>query len=321
MDSRFLAYQIQELESVKEVTNLLALGSSSGDFPSYQMIEVVDGELNDTAYKLGVINTDPQHSQQFNSPVGLTGKRVSACQRALTATVPNMDTVLMMQRADLDSVIAALIFEWRLQRKGRMPEEMLNRIKLVSDEDLKTPTSSWSEFIPADYADGLMWLISSRKFQINIPSSILRDENLLFDQRLALIKLWLYYGVTGLEGFELVSKSMNEAKMVANLFDKIEKRGDIAILISDYSAPLVNNVVESRSEACIVLYTNFANTGNRKYSVFHRVKKISSISAELNELELGWGGPPTMSNSPMNRSSEIDLDHLVNLYQSFLDKI
>lgn len=284
-----------------------------------------------------VANIDPQHSGQ--------NADLAAIEVALTAELPAVGSVLATVRADLDSVGAMAIFA--LRAEGSFPQ-------LVIEGEVVSRVDGGGLFFIAETIDRILLIATSDKFSRGGwpgPKSLPTTESLFDDStasaesdsrlapiaaavsdfkvaiadRVELLKKWL---LTGEEPADYRERWLAErqalAKAIADGTIKAStvSAGRIAKVVSTHRA--ATSVGYSLAPVVIALNPEFRLGAGEPHSKFTicafeaRFADIKAALTELNELESGWGGSPTIGGSPQGVSSVLTIDQVVEVVERHL---
>jgi hypothetical protein len=286
-----------------------------------------------------VANLDPQHS-------GGDANR-AAIEDALTIELPGEGSTLATVRADLDAVGSMAVLNIRAKRIDLKPA--MERIALVATSD-KFAHGGWpgSKLLPTrdnPWIEEMTTAESSR--ELAVIAATVMDFKIPLANRVSTMERWLltgeelehYRAQVVTERLDMIAAIENGAikYSVKKVSSRVEAAG--AMLPDDPFRDVdVSNciaVVESRHRAAtsvgyslapVVVAMNpaFKQGAGEPYKKFTVCQftegfvDMKSFLAELNELESGWGGSPTIIGSPQGVSSILMIDRVVEVLEKHL---
>ena len=286
-------------------------------------------------------NIDPQHSGGDTSLAAIEAALEYGdfwtAYRSELAEADKPTAVLVTVRPDLDSVGALAIIAIRMENwiAEREPYgfpmyctfegNTARRIRAVANSD-KFSREKWSgkqAFPTAEnpWPEGKQASIEAS--ELAAIAACVSDFKQPFDDRVAAMKRWLWAG-TQPEGY---LEKVTDERM--ELIQALE-RGDIQVETFDRVA-----VVETTHRAAtlvgycvapvvVALNPHFRFQGgdeHRKFTICQHEAghvNLNSVLSELERLETGWGGSPTIIGSPQGVSSVLTIDQIVSVVESHL---
>ena len=260
-----------------------------------------------------VVNIDPQH----------TGGNadLAAIEEAVTFDIPDPDSVFVTVRADIDSVGAMAVFLIRSEG-GPFDDDAMERVQLIAESDkfakgeypgprpLPSLKALWSE-----RTDEILAAIAAQISDFKVPLS----------NRVSAMKEWIK---TGEESKEYRTRVKDErldmVKSLENgdIYHEILASGRIAFVETAHRA--ATTVGYAIAPVVVAVNPSFQQRDGdpyKKYTICAYNKKFANIKGaleELNELEPGWGGSPTIGGSPQGVSSELSKEQVVSIVEKYL---
>jgi len=251
-------------------------------------------------------NLDPQHT-------GGDANRV-AIEDSLTIELPAEGSTLATVRADLDAVGSMEVFN--LRAKGESLEPAMERIAMVATSD-KFARGGYTGPKPLPTRDN-PWIeetaTAESSLQLAAIAAAVMDFNVPLADRVATTEKWLLKGEESKQYRDSVEKErldMINALETGQIKYETRSGGKIAIVESTHRA--ATSVGYSLAPVVFALNPSFKQGLSEPYKKFTicQFADIKSALAELNELENGWGGSPTIGGSPQGVSSQLTVDQVV----------
>ncbi len=272
-------------------------------------IEVTVPELAERC----VVNIDPQHTGGDSD--------TAAIEEAVIFETPPQDALFATVRADLDSVGAMAVFTIRSE-DGVLDDAAMERVKIIADSD-KFAQGGYLGPKPLPTQETL-WNNQNEEVLAAIAAEI-SDFKVPLADRVASMKEWLK---TGNES-EIYRKQVHEEKLdmvkaLENGDITYETRADGRIAFVESTHRAGTTVGYSLAPVVVALNPSFKQHGKdpyKKFTVCTFEKKFADIKAalmELNELEPGWGGSPTIGGSPQGVDSQLSVDQVVSIVEKHL---
>jgi len=279
-------------------------------------------------------NIDPQHS-------GGDASR-AAIQDALTAALPPEDAILVTVRADLDSVGAMAILA--LRAKGQLPFAM-GGIMWTSDPMEADAAMCHDRIVDVAEADrfarggwpGLRTLptrenpwppeanTAESSRSLAAIAAAVADFRVPMANRVSTMEQWLLTG----EEPEQYRNSVEAERldMVTALEDGTIKVSEvaenrIAVVQSTHRAGTMLGYMHA--PVVVALNPEFRVGGGEPHQKFTVCQfeagycDLRAAVAELNELEPGWGGSPTIVGSPQGVGSTLSVEEVVKVVERYL---
>lgn len=287
-----------------------------------------------------VENIDPQHTDG--------NINLSAIEVALTTQLPEAGSTLATVRADLDSIGAMAIMSNRVEfgldkydpeneenyvsaiKAGfvKDDEKFIHRLYAVAESDkfahggypgpkpLPTVEKSWLK-------DGNDWPETSAI------GAVVADFRLPLADRVAMMGEWLSGGEVPTKYVEQVEKErldlINALETGKICYDVIaDKDGGADVAVVETSHRAATMVGYSLAPVVIAYNPEFKQgpgEAYKKYTICQFEDKFIDLKAvreELNELEPGWGGSPTIIGSPQGVSSQLKIEDIAVIVEKHL---
>ena len=263
-----------------------------------------------------VCNIDPQHT-------GGAANR-AAIEDALTVEVPPEGATLATIRADLDAVGSMAILSMRA--KGESLEPAMKRIIMIADADkfarggwagpseLPTRKNPWPDSASAGNSRELSGIAMA-----------VADFKVPLVDRVATMEAWL---LTGVEPQHYAVYAEHDRLELINTLEtgqiKYETCADGRIAVVETAHMAVTMIGYSLAPVVIALnpaYKLGGGESHRKFTVCayeQRLVNMKAIFTELNLLEPGWGGSPTIGGSPQGVSSALTIEQVVEVVERHL---
>jgi len=277
-------------------------------------------------------NIDPQH----------TDGNVNLCaiELAVTKQLPEEGSILATVRADLDSIGAMAVLSNRLEfgfdtersmqdgidegyYKGL--EDFLYRIDKIAESDkfahggypgprpLPTHENPW--------ADG--------SSELGAIAAAVADFKTPLADRVAVMGKWLVSGEEPTKYREQVEQdrlnlinALESGEIHVNVISARDGVSDIAIVeCSHRAATTVGYLRAPVVIACNPKFKQGPGEAYKKYTICQFEDKFVDIKAvreELNALEPGWGGSPTIIGSPQGVSSQLSIEDVATIVEKHL---
>jgi hypothetical protein len=262
-------------------------------------------------------NLDPQHS-------GGDANR-AAIEDSLTIELPADGSILATVRADLDAVGSMAVFN--LRANGVSLEPATERIAMVATSDkfarggytgpkpLPTRDNPWIEETATAESSRELAAIAAAVMDFKVPLA----------DRVATMEKWLLTADEPKQYRDSVEKErldMIIALETGQIKHETRSGGRIAVVESTHRA--ATSVGYSLAPVVVALNPSFKQGPSepyKKFTICQFAGEFSDIKAalvELNELENGWGGSPTIGGSPQGVSSRLTIDEVVAVVEKYL---
>lgn len=262
-------------------------------------------------------NIDPQHT-------GGDATR-AAIEDALVTTLPPEGSTLATVRADSDSVGGIAVIS--IRARGESLDPAMDRIRLVAESDkfarggypgpkpLPSSSNPWPEGSASAESSRPLAAIAAAVADFRVPIA----------DRVALMEQWL---LTGEEPEQyrarVESERLDMIKALETGLIKYDTRNNdcVAVVVSTHRAATM--VGYAMAPVVVALNPEFRFQGGEPHVKFTICQfqtgfvNLRTALAELNELEHGWGGSPTIGGSPQGVSSELTLDQVVEVIAKHL---
>lgn len=274
----------------------------------------IEMTLPEYVEKCNLGNIDPQHTDGDIT--------TAAIDVAVDMPVPEKDVLMVTVRPDLDALGSMALLN--LRQKGlALDEAILARVKMISISD----TFSNGEWEPRALPDHNNIWAGVKDKELSAISSAVMDFKLPVNDRVKLIEEWLETGNEPASYREKVNKDRIE--LVGML-----ERGDITYrTVFEGKLSLVTStsiagtsIGYSLSPVTSITNPTFSFQGNDPI-VKHTVCQyklgyvdLPAVLKDLNKIEQGWGGSPTIIGSPQGVSSKITQDQLAEIIGKHLTK-
>lgn len=266
-----------------------------------------------------VFNLDPQHTG------GNTSR--AAIEDALMAELPAEGTTLVTVRADLDAVGSMAIFN--LRRKGVSIDPAMERVLMVAISD-KFARGGYTGPKPLPTRDN-PWIDETATAESSRPLAVIAaavmDFKVSIADRVAAMEKWLLTGEEPEQYRNSVEKErldMITALETRQIMHETRSNGRIAVVESTHRA--ATSVGYSLAPVVVALNPSFRQGVGESYRKFTICQfaggyvDLRSALAELDTLEAGWGGSPTIGGSPQGVSSSLTIDGVVTVVEKHLLK-
>lgn len=262
-------------------------------------------------------NIDPQHT-------GGDANR-AAIEDALTAELPPEGSTLATVRADLDAVGAMALFN--LRANGESLEPAMERVTMVATSDkfarggysgpkpLPTRDNPWIEETATAESSRHLAAIAAAVMDFRVPLA----------DRVATMELWLLAGEEPEQYRTQVEREridMITALESGTIRYEMVSFGLIAVVESTHRAAL--SIGYALAPVVVALNPSFRQGPSepcKKFTICQfsgGFADIKSALAELDTLEAGWGGSPTIGGSPQGVSSKLTIDEVVAVVEKHL---
>lgn len=256
-------------------------------------------------------NLDPQH----------TGSNADRCaiEDAVFIELPEPGMTMVTVRPDMDAFGAMAVIN--LRKNNEDIGLAIDRIIKIAEID-KFSNSGYPGPKPLPDLEN-MWPEGDSETAAITAAMI--DFKASATERVKLMEKWLMTGEEPTKYREQVESE--RADMVraiesgeieyVGISSKDDGKIDLAVVRSTHRA--ATNVGYSIAPVVVAVNPEFKMGGGEpylKYTICAYEQKNADIKAalvELNELEEGWGGSPTIGGSPQGVSSKLDLDKVVNI--------
>lgn len=285
-------------------------------------------------------NLDPQHNG------GDTNR--AAIEDSLTIELPAEGSTLATVRADLDAIGSMAILN--LRAKGESLESAMGRIAMVAASD-KFARGGWPGPKPLPTRDN-PWIEETATAESSRPLAAIgvavMDFKVPLTDRVSTMERWLLTGEEPQQYRNQVEKErldMIVALETGQIKFSVRQgapvcRGHgyynyclwcgedfispsaIAVVISTHRA--ATSVGYSLAPVVVALNPEFRLRGGEPHKKFTVCQfaggyvDLKAVLAELNELEQGWGGSPTIGGSPQGVSSRLTIDEVVAVVEKHL---
>ncbi len=263
-------------------------------------------------------NIDPQHTGGDASRAAIEVVAGGADYRVFCDYDGGPRTVVLATvRADLDAVGAMAVLS--LRAKGESLEEPVGeRVAAIAASD-KFVRGAWAPRLLPSRSDP--WAGEFRQLAAMV--AVVSDHKIPIAERVAAVERWL---LTGEEPDSYRAQVERERlDLVAALESGViraEDRGGVAVVETTNRS--ATSVGYSLAPVVVALNPSFKLGGgepHRKFTVCAygpQHADIRAALAELSELELGWGGSPTIGGSPQGVSSTLTLEQVTEVVQHHL---
>ena len=298
-----------------EILDPRPVGDNSAIFAEGAQVLGIEVTVPTLAAQCNLGNIDPQH----------TGGNIdiAAIEAALTANIPPADATLVTVRADLDAVGAMVILQMRQEREEISPA-MMERINQIAESD-KFARGGWPGIKALPTRDN-PWPIQSAGTEdsptLAAIAAAVADFKVSLESRVEMMKIYL---TTGQEPMNYVERVEKERMDIIQALEDgtIEVCSDhqVATVVSTHRAATTIGY----SQAPVVIAFNPAMQGKdgpyAKYSICQFEAgyiNLKAILEELNTLEAGWGGSPTIGGSPQGVCSNLTMEEVEAVVRKYL---
>ncbi len=259
-------------------------------------------------------NVDPQHTD------GDITK--AAIDIVVDMPLPSEEVTMVTVRPDLDSFGSMALLS--LRQKGlEITDAVRERAKKISISD----TFANGEWTPSALPDRKNIWAGVKDKDLSAIDALVMDFKVPIAQRVKILEKWFETGEEPVEYRERVKKdrvAIVEALEKGDIKHELVSNGDIAVVESKSGA----GTTIGYALAPIVIVTNpqFSFQGSEpivkhticQYQLGH--VDLVAVLKELNEIEKGWGGSPTIVGSPQGISSTIPQEKIVEIVSKHLMK-
>ncbi len=254
-------------------------------------------------------NLDPQHS-------GGDYTR-AAIEDAISCELPPQDAVLATVRPDLDSFGSMALFNMR-QNSKVINEDILGKVQKIAEADtfakgewpgereLPTVENPWPE----------------SKGELSPLSAMVMDFKLPAKDRVARLQKWFENNETPKEYEEkLESERQDLIQAIENEDIKVSVRDGIALVESTHRSGMDTGY--RKAPIVIAVNPKFQMQGGEphvKYTVAQYQNSFVDLKLALSEiqaLEAGWGGSPTIIGSPQGVSSKLSMEQVFEIVDKY----
>lgn len=291
-------------EKIKEQANLA--NQAIFDKGNIMGIEVTIPGL---AEKCDLGNIDPQHSEN--------NENLAAIEVAETIELPEGEVTFATIRADLDSVGSMAIISLR-QEGVEITDEIRERVSKIADAD-KFNNGPWpgKKTLPSLESP---W--GDDNEELGAIAASTADFKLSMQDRVEMMKQWIQ---TGKESEQYRMQVKKEREEIVNALEsgeiKVETVADgrIALIESKHRAGMQIGY----SQAPIVVALNpefgFGDAPKvKKYTIAqfeNGFVDLKEVKEDLEKLEPGWGGSPTIIGSPQGESSKLSKEEVIRVVE------
>lgn len=239
---------------------------------------------------------------------------------------PPSGATLVTIRADVDSIGSMAVLH--LRAKGiTLHQEAMDRIVMVATADkfthggwpgprpLPTRSNPWDESLATAEASRPLAAIAAAISDFRVPMA----------DRVATMEKWLLTGEEPKQYRDSVEEerlTMITALETGLIKHETRSNGRIAVVESAHRA--ATSVGYAFAPVVVARNPAFRLGGGEPHVKFTICQftggfvNFESVLAELNELEPGWGGSPTIGGSPQGVSSSLTTDQVVEVVEKFL---
>lgn len=256
-----------------------------------------------------VQNIDPQHTDGRAD--------CAAIQEALTCELPPEGATLVTIRADLDAIGAMAVLAMRA--RGESLESAQSRINAIAESDTFARGGWKPQPLPSRSTD------STSTTRLGAIAAAVGDFKVPINTRVETMTKWLQ---TGEEPALYVAQVENERLERLRAFEAGEiahetrADGRIAVVTSTHrAATSIGYALAPVVVACNPAFVVGNGEPHRKYTVCTFEAKYLDVQAALKDLQLlepGWGGSPTIVGSPQGRASRLTMDQVVSVVERHL---
>jgi len=291
-------------EQIKEQT--LLANQTIFDKGNVMGIEVTIPSL---AEKCDLGNIDPQHSD--------SNENLAAIEVAETIELPEGEVTFVTIRADLDSIGSMALLLLRKEGTEITPE-IKERIIKIADAD-KFNNGPWSgkQSLPSP---GSPW--GDDNEELGAMAASTADFKLSLKDRVDMMKQWIE---TGEESEKYRIQVEDERKEIVSALESGEIQvetvadGRIALVESKHRAGM--QIGYSQSPIVIAFNPEFGFGDSpkvKKYTIAQHENgyvELNKVKEELEQLEPGWGGSPTIIGSPQGESSKLSKEQVIEIVE------
>ncbi len=254
-------------------------------------------------------NLDPQHSGGDHTR--------AAIEDAVSCELPPKDAVLATVRPDLDSFGSMALLNMR-QNNDILDEDILSKVKKIAEADtfakgtwpgereLPTIENPWPE----------------SKGELSPLSAMVMDFKMQAKERVARLQKWFEKNEIPKDYEEkLETERQDLIKAIENGDIKVNVRDGVALVESTHRSGMDTGY--RKAPIVIALNPKFQMQGGEphiKYTVAQYQNgfvDLKSALSEIQALEVGWGGSPTIIGSPQGVSSKLSMEQVFEIIDKY----
>jgi hypothetical protein len=264
-------------------------------------------------------NIDPQHTDRNTD--------LAAIELAQTIEIPEGDVTFTTIRPDLDSIGSMALLTLR-RDDFDFTSEMLNRIKRIADSD-KFANGDWPGVrnLPTKQSMYENSDSPSDSETLSAIAAATSDFKVSLEQKVEWLKDWIVSGQEP-EGYreQVIAERQKLADALESGDIKINtaKDGSYCVVESGHRAATSLGYTQAPVVVALNPLFKFGDSEPVKKFTISQFKlgyiDLNSALEELNQLEEGWGGSPTIGGSPQGVSSELDIDQVVSVIEKHIIK-
>jgi len=278
-------------------------------------IEVTIPEL---AEKCQLGNIDPQHLEGNSD--------LAAIEVVKDMELPESEVTFATIRADLDSVGSMALVA--LRKEGvEVSEEMVDRITKIAESD-KFARGRWPGKKNLPSRENLWDETSagaSDSPELAAIAANISDFKLPMNERVEAMKKWLTTGKESLVYREQVEKErldMIEALESGEINISTTEDEAVALVESKHRAGISLGYTQAPIVVALNPEFGFGDAPKiEKYTIAQYENghiDLNAAKEELNQLEAGWGGSPTILGSPQGISSELSMEQVTEIVKKHI---
>lgn len=272
----------------------------------------VEMTLPEFADKCTLGNIDPQHTDK--------DIHTAAIDLAVNFPVPPNEATMLTVRPDLDAFGSMAILS--LRQKGiAITPEIQGRIQNISAAD-RLANAGWSGPKPLPKKEGVWW---DENESLAALGRMITDFKVPVPERIKLLEKWFE---TGEEPQGYKEKAFQEKLSMVEALERGEIKSQV---FADDKIALVESTHRSGtsigyglSPVVVALNPSFSQSGSEPYKKYTICQftpdyvDMTAVLKELNELESGWGGSPTIIGSPQGISSNLTPEKIIEVVAKHL---
>lgn len=271
------------------------------------------------AEKCTLGNIDPQHSEG--------NAELAAIEVAQSCDIPPKEATMVTVRADLDALGSMALLKYRASG-GTITTEILARIEAIASTD-KFARGGWlkkSDLPNKENPWPTSGGASENKMLAPISARIM-DFKVPVADRVKSMEEYLTQGTEPAgyrEKVEAERTEMIDALEGGKIKIEIMAGGNIAYVESSHRA--ATNLGYSQAPIVVAfnpIFKQGPGDAYKKYTICQYDNAwvdLVAVKNELEKLEEGWGGSPTIIGSPQGKSSEIPSDKIIEIVAKHLKK-
>lgn len=267
----------------------------------------VEMTLPEFAEQCTLGNIDPQHTDK--------DIHTAAIDIAVNFPVPPKEATMLTVRPDLDAFGSMAVLSLR-QKGVVLTPEIESRIQNISAAD-RLANAGWPGPKPLPNKEDVWW---DENESLAAVGRMTADFKVPVPERIRLLEKWLETGEEPRgykEGAFQEKLLMVEALEKGEIKSQVFEGGKIAFVESVYRSG--TSIGYALAPVVVALNPSFSESGGEPYKKYTICQftpdyvDMVDVLRELNELEGGWGGSPTVIGSPQGIASSLHTGQIVEV--------